>query len=1565
MRSQISFPPGDYVSPGFAQIQPDGAFPDLVRIAPEELPGDDPLRSLPHHCYGDRQWSGAECLSRDEAHLLYNTALHYQGRRSLVVGGGSGWAVAHLALAGMRVDVVDPRLQNPGYAEEIRHALQRLGVLEQVQFVTGNGAGNGENPDVIAQIQSLAKAQQRRWTVLFINSQSEAPGTLQAAIAAEQWAEVDALILFHGVRSPEVAQGVNYLRQRGWQTMIYQTRQMMAAAWRGAIVPVPHQPDPSVQWQLPSHLVYYPVSLSAPTTPPPEPPPLRSHRQAHMLLQAAMEQFNQGDPTAALYLTDQAVAMGATIPELNYLRSVCLVQLGRSPEALAAAQAELALNPHHHEAQKWVHKLTQPQEVAATPTTLSAETQEALQQAIPDYRYRGFPLSVRWLDLALVPLLLWELKPRSLLLLDTANPGLGLWLADYLEIFGIDGQVYAFPPTHHALPSHPRLLPLEGSPTALSEHLSTEFLTTLPRPLLAQIPDGLDLASVLAFFHPHLQAGDRLLFGSPTADLNALIAAYPGHYLTDPTGRDRLGMGQPNGLQKVTPPLAVAPAPAAPLSVAETVVERLLNAVETLAIPETSPMLSQAIDQVQLREWLEQGQDAFVERNFQGAIATFSRLLEMHPTSAIAHHYLSAAYWQLGNVQTSLRYHMGEHRLFPVLDDAGLALLEQLRPYTRLSAAQWQRLWELARKTAWDDGLGDWSVAGNLDWGAITLLAMVLHQDSLRPRTLYLPEEAIALLNQALADNPADTSLPKPLIAIWQTHSLHARTASLATYTPGSPHFALVHLQPPTLPVGDRLIRYFDPALSAGGSLYLCTPTGAIAQTLALQNAHLFWRSVDARAIWCRQSWAIAADSNHWQTLWHLAQLATRLGDTTLAERATAAVMKLIPHLVEVESLPVDSGGDRLPEPSQDSEPFTTAPTTEEDASSDWRADTPPAPVEPEDAIAQEALEVLEQAGVYSLEHLDELIRQCQADSEAFLEIGQLRRVRQQLAHHWLSLLSDELEQAYTSHLGQVQWMLMGSGIKDEPLTEAEQRFRQDTQAFLTEGLAAPGAVQHFLAAMLYNAPDQIAVDLNLEAIPPWFRRDYLAFMWMPPCLFQEAGAIAHYGNYMGRWVNYLYDQLQAEPEATIWQEAAIAFQEFADLTLLYFTDQALADLAEKRAIILNVALQAEGHPLAEEFPERSPDRSQLRLGILFPMNPADPKHFLVSPLYRHLARSQFEVMLFALPFDRDSLEGWVTEPDTAILLPGTLAEQVEVLRAANLDLLVFAADLFAGSGELAAIALHRIARRQIAAPFSPVYPSFSTLDARLMGTLPEASATEDAKTSNSTWLTLPGTGYCSQVTDLDFLITQSTLDRDSLNIPADRILYIAGNSLWNNLPEQEYLWATILAEVPQSRLILLPDRSRSRQFCPPLSWQKHLATMLAEQGAKESQLLLFPEPLSLADWFTLLILGDVYLSAHPACELPELAIALQKGIPVVARHSPALRSPSFFSELHLEDLLSETEADYRERAIALGTNPDLRHQMRDRITQATVQNPLCFDSVAYGKELGDRLQAFWQEYPH
>jgi len=247
-------PAGDYVSPGFAIVWPDAAFPNKVIADPRTCPWPHLRQDIPHNWYVDQRQPTVGFLSRDEAQILYNLALQFEGKRALEIGCWVGWSACHLALAGVELDVVDPLLERPEFFETVQASLTAAGVSDRVNLVPGY------SPQAV---QQLAQQAQRQWALIFIDGNHEAPGPLEDAIACAQYAAPDALIVFHDLASPEVSAGLDYFKQQGWQTLVYQTMQIMGIAWRGNVHPIAHQPDPKVNWVLPDHLQGYDVSGQA------------------------------------------------------------------------------------------------------------------------------------------------------------------------------------------------------------------------------------------------------------------------------------------------------------------------------------------------------------------------------------------------------------------------------------------------------------------------------------------------------------------------------------------------------------------------------------------------------------------------------------------------------------------------------------------------------------------------------------------------------------------------------------------------------------------------------------------------------------------------------------------------------------------------------------------------------------------------------------------------------------------------------------------------------------------------------------------------------------------------------------------------------------------------------------------------------------------------------------------------------------------------------------------------------------------------------------------------------
>jgi glycosyltransferase involved in cell wall biosynthesis/predicted O-methyltransferase YrrM len=238
-------PVGDYVAPGFSVVRLDDCFPNLTTGDPRTHAWPHLRGWVPHRWYVDRRRPDIGLLSRDEAHVVYRNARAFADKRALEIGGYVGWSSCHLALAGVELDVVDPLYTDPAFRIGVKQSLGAAGVLQRVQL------HGGPSPQAV---RDLALRNGRRWPLILIDGDHEGDAPLEDARVAEEVAEGDALVLFHDLAAPAVARGWDYLRRRGWQTAVYQTMQLIGAAWRGAARPVSHRPDPRVNWTLPDHL---------------------------------------------------------------------------------------------------------------------------------------------------------------------------------------------------------------------------------------------------------------------------------------------------------------------------------------------------------------------------------------------------------------------------------------------------------------------------------------------------------------------------------------------------------------------------------------------------------------------------------------------------------------------------------------------------------------------------------------------------------------------------------------------------------------------------------------------------------------------------------------------------------------------------------------------------------------------------------------------------------------------------------------------------------------------------------------------------------------------------------------------------------------------------------------------------------------------------------------------------------------------------------------------------------------------------------------------------------------
>ena len=120
------------------------------------------------------------------------------------------------------------------------------------------------------------------------------------------------------------------------------------------------------------------------------------------------------------------------------------------------------------------------------------------------------------MEMVLYPMLLFELRPKTIIEIGAYNGGSAVWLTDHLQMFGIDGRLYSVDIDLSFLDekarSDDRIHFLEGDSNQIESVFPPDMLANLPHPWLVIEDAHVNLTGVLEYFHGNgLQGGDYLI----------------------------------------------------------------------------------------------------------------------------------------------------------------------------------------------------------------------------------------------------------------------------------------------------------------------------------------------------------------------------------------------------------------------------------------------------------------------------------------------------------------------------------------------------------------------------------------------------------------------------------------------------------------------------------------------------------------------------------------------------------------------------------------------------------------------------------------------------------------------------------------------------------------------------------------------------------------------------------------------------------------------------------------------------------------------------------------------
>jgi len=600
--------------------------------------------------------------------------------------------------------------------------------------------------------------------------------------------------------------------------------------------------------------------------------------------------------------------------------------------------------------------------------------------------------------------------------------------------------------------------------------------------------------------------------------------------------------------------------------------------------------------------------------------------------------------------------------------------------------------------------------------------------------------------------------------------------------------------------------------------------------------------------------------------------------------------------------------------------------------------------------------EIFEEEDVRSIEHLLAAYSDDPADAT---NTGKLLSLQQGMMNYLVTTPIDRLEALFQGSFGRVFRAVTRSGLPSEPPTD-ESRAQL---AVLDEALAGtPDRAKGFdyrpvFARMLRAPAHRGTIAVPPENLPGWFRDDYLGYLLAAPQVFVAAGEAEAYHAHLLAWSRAIHQRIKTAPAAPTTKQLATVFATKMNCIPLYSSAANTREFSRLRAAILEFVLTGGGAVLEAKLPRRPNGRKKIKVGFLSAHFGAQTETHVTLPALQ-LDREKFEVHLFALMANPGPIEDRCRSfADSFTPLPENLCLQVKQVREAALDVLIVGTNITAVTNSVALLAAHRLAPVQLATYCSPVSPGFRQIDGYLTGTQMRAAGVQDHFTEKL--------HYCEGAPGcLDYTVeggtSARTFTREGLGLASDDVVFVNAASCFKILPELQETWARILQAVPHSRLLLLPFNPNWANEFPVKQFTRTMEEALRRHGVAPDRLILSGPLPSRADVKALERLADVYLDTFPFSGSLSVIDPLELGLPTAVWQGETPRSraaAALLRELKLPELIADNEADYVRLAVRLGTDPDWRKAVGERIHAAMQARPVFLDAPEYGRRLGRLLE--------
>ncbi|KPQ39420.1 MAG: Glycosyl transferase family 41/Glycosyl transferases group 1 [Phormidium sp. OSCR] len=568
-----------------------------------------------------------------------------------------------------------------------------------------------------------------------------------------------------------------------------------------------------------------------------------------------------------------------------------------------------------------------------------------------------------------------------------------------------------------------------------------------------------------------------------------------------------------------------------------------------------------------------------------------------------------------------------------------------------------------------------------------------------------------------------------------------------------------------------------------------------------------------------------------------------------------------------------------------------------------------------------------------------------------------VRQLRKAVTQQWLNIAYSELPDQIDGQLGDLHSALLDSPLRQDTLDEDDRRFFEKLKQLFSPKTPESRLSQAFLAATLYGYPHQFPVPYHDLPFPGWLNEFLLTYVLSTPRIFQDSGDTEAYHHHLENWLSYLHQNILNHPNSPSWQAVNEVFAERVNCTPLYFSQRSPLRLQKKRAELLEQILYQQRSPLSYKFPPRPP-RTKIRLGVLANNYRDNPQTHYNLACIKDLDRNQFEIYLYSLQITKDAYENycWNYADEVVPLGHLNLLQRVHTIRSDDLDILLIGSNLVTRSSPLTFLCSYRLARHQITNLSCLTTTGMRHIDGYIAGTLTANHPIDHSETL----LTLEGSGLCFDLPQDKPELTIK-IERSQWHLPENTTVFISAAHFRTLHPEVRQTWAKLLAETPNSILVLHPFGDDWRPH-PELEMPffRQMQQVLQQHQVALKRLLFVKSLPSSSDLHYLLQQADIYLDSFPHSQASSVLHPLQLSLPLVTletKQRPLCQGAALLRELGLDDLVTQTPEAYRQLAQKLAENPNLRQQTQQQLQDKMATSPPFLNSQQFAQNLSHLYQ--------